>query len=361
LDVPTGDVVGGRLSDKVFNDLRHCGKLEAKRQVRLKDKDEKATTSSSVDATTRLILFKWIQNREFDFIDGVIATGKESVVLHAVSQTGGEPVDQPKEEEGKLTENEDDEPIAINSNARPLDGSGSHFAIKVYKTTLAGFRNRSEYVKDDFRFKNPRRVMKVWAEKEFMNLQRLKRANLPCPTAIRLKKHVLLMSLIGEQGVAAPKLKEVEWSGEEMKKTIFAEVKELMVRMFRDCKLVHGDLSEFNLLLHKVVYVIDVAQAMDLSHPKALVFLQRDVQNVLDFFGRIGTDALPSAHQLFSEITGIPVDEEKDLLSQVDSFERENRSANVRRNKARPADLELSLYQAESQRSDSQSPARQYN
>lgn len=49
----------------------------------------------------------------------------------------------------------------------------THFAIKVYKTTLAGFRNRAEYVRDDFRFKNPRRVMKIWAEKEFLNMKRL--------------------------------------------------------------------------------------------------------------------------------------------------------------------------------------------
>jgi serine/threonine-protein kinase RIO1 len=37
---------------------------------------------------------------------------------------------------------------------------------------LTGFKNRAEYVKDDFRFKNPRSVMKVWAEKEFMNMKR---------------------------------------------------------------------------------------------------------------------------------------------------------------------------------------------
>jgi hypothetical protein len=42
---------------------------------------------------------------------------------------------------------------------------------------LAGFKNRAEYVKNDFRFKNPRRVMKIWAEKEFLNLQRFNGKN----------------------------------------------------------------------------------------------------------------------------------------------------------------------------------------
>ena len=53
-----------------------------------------------------------------------------------------------------------------------LNVEEQHFAIKVYKMTLSEFKNRSEYVYNDYRFKNPRGVLRIWAEKEFMNLHR---------------------------------------------------------------------------------------------------------------------------------------------------------------------------------------------
>uniref|UniRef100_A0AC34G901 Uncharacterized protein n=1 Tax=Panagrolaimus sp. ES5 TaxID=591445 RepID=A0AC34G901_9BILA len=61
LDVQTGDVISGdaKLNNKVFNHLKTHLKLENKRQARVKDKDERATSEANVDAQTRLILFKW--------------------------------------------------------------------------------------------------------------------------------------------------------------------------------------------------------------------------------------------------------------------------------------------------------------
>lgn len=51
-------------------------------------------------------------------------------------------------------------------------------AIKVFKTTLNEFKNRDKYIKDDYRFKdrfsklNPRKIIRMWAEKEMHNLTR---------------------------------------------------------------------------------------------------------------------------------------------------------------------------------------------
>uniref|UniRef100_A0AC34Q5C1 Serine/threonine-protein kinase RIO3 n=1 Tax=Panagrolaimus sp. JU765 TaxID=591449 RepID=A0AC34Q5C1_9BILA len=330
LDVNTGDVVGEKINNKVFNHLKTHLKAQSNRQVRLKDKDEKASSENSVDGQTRLILFKWINTQDIDRVDEVIATGKESAVLHA-SKGEGTPTPE-------------------------------HFAVKVYKMSLDAFKNRSEYVKDDFRFKNPRRVMKVWAEKEFLNLRRLYRAKLPCPKPLMLKKHVLLMSMIGDNE-AAPRLKNVIWCDQETKKLAFDQVRDIMLKMFKVCKLVHGDLSEFNLLYHNgEVFVIDVAQAVDSSHPRSLVFLVRDIENVLSFFHRIDTEEvnLPTATALFNDITGISMNEHENLMVQVEAFETENRNMLLKADKHRPADLELRNYLAE-KKGRPDSPAEPFN
>ena len=59
--------------------------------------------------------------------------------------------------------------------------------------------------------------------------------------------------------------------------------KQIMVDMYNKCNLVHSDLSQYNLLWFEgVVYVIDVAQAVFSSHPKALEYLMRDCINVIE-------------------------------------------------------------------------------
>lgn len=54
-----------------------------------------------------------------------------------------------------------------------------------------------------------------------------------------------------------------------------------MRTMFHTCRLVHADLSEYNLLWYKRrLYVIDVSQSVEHDHPRALDFLRMDCKNV---------------------------------------------------------------------------------
>ena len=72
-------------------------------------------------------------------------------------------------------------------------------AIKIYKTSILVFKDRDKYVTGEFRFrsgygkKNPRKMVRTWAEKEMRNLTRLYNENIPCPKPVLLRSHVLLM------------------------------------------------------------------------------------------------------------------------------------------------------------------------
>uniref|UniRef100_A0A0N4Z9B9 non-specific serine/threonine protein kinase n=1 Tax=Parastrongyloides trichosuri TaxID=131310 RepID=A0A0N4Z9B9_PARTI len=299
-----GDCSEEKISSKVFNKLRQYSKDEIKRNFRIKDKAEKSTYEQGMDEDTRLIIFKVIQKDEMDSVEGIIASGKESIVLH-----------------GKKEE--------------------KNFAIKVYKKTLTEFKNRNEYVKDDFRFKNPGHILTVWAEKEFLNLKRLKKAEINAPEPLYLKKNVMIMTMIGGKNPAL-KLKDITFEDDESKTDAYIQVEDILLDMYKKCKLVHGDLSEFNLLYHNNnVYVIDVSQAMDLSHPRSLHFLLRDLENVLAFFNKIETPNLPTLGALFEKITDIPIDEEKNVHVQVEQFEADNRNIHLRENKSKPSNVEL--------------------
>ena len=80
---------------------------------------------------------------------------------------------------------------------------------------LGGFHAMGvcRYVSGDFRFRNgycrsnPRKMVTMWAEKEFRNLNRLEAAGIRCPKPVFLRQHVLVMEFIGADGVAAPRLK----------------------------------------------------------------------------------------------------------------------------------------------------------
>lgn len=150
---------------------------------------------------------------------------------------------------------------------------------------------------------NPRKMVKVWAEKEMRNYRRLHSAGIPCPTPILLKSHVLIMEFLGKNGWPSPRLKDANLS-EKRTREAYIQTVVIMRHMFQKCRLVHGDLSEYNLLWHdNEIYVIDVSQSVESDHPSALDFLRKDAANVNDFFRKTGGLNVMTTRQLFEFIT----------------------------------------------------------
>ena len=121
----------------------------------------------------------------------------------------------------------------------------------------------------------------MWAEKEQLNLNRLQRIGIRCPEVVELKKNVLIMSFIGENGKAAPKLKDVQFETDNELKKAYDQIVNAMQRFYQEAQLIHGDLSEFNILwFNKRCWFIDVSQAVEPTHPNSFEFLIRDCTNI---------------------------------------------------------------------------------
>ena len=260
---------GPNLPGHATNLLIENDKRVERERFRTKDKHDRATVEQVLDPRTRMILFKLLNQGIIAEINGCISTGKEANVYHATSKTGIE------------------------------------FAIKIYKTSILQFKDRDKYVTGEFRFRNgycrnnPRKMIRTWAEKEFRNLIRLQQGNVIAPKPILLRSHVLLMDFIGTNGYPSPKLKDVVLTASKPRK-LYRECIEIMWKLYNKCKLVHADLSEYNMLYHDgSIIIIDVSQAVEHDHPMALEFLRKDCTNVT---GKFHNDFTNKVYRDFSYI-----------------------------------------------------------
>ncbi|KAF7123443.1 hypothetical protein RHSIM_Rhsim12G0174400 [Rhododendron simsii] len=267
------------MSNSVTTAIRGSVREMAIGKTKTTEKADRATVEQAIDPRTRMVLFKMLNRGVFHDINGCISTGKEANVYHATKSNGQE------------------------------------LAIKVYKTSILVFKDRDRYVQGDYRFRhgyckhNPRKMVKTWAEKEMRNLIRLKAAGIRCPTPLLLRLHVLVMEFIGKAGWAAPRLKDAALSLDKLREG-YVEIIMAMRTLYQKCKLVHGDLSEYNILYAEGhLYIIDVSQSVDLDHPHALDFLREDCVHVSDFFRKHGV-AVMTIRELFDFIVDTSITED---------------------------------------------------
>jgi len=137
----------------------------------------------------------------------------------------------------------------------------------------------------------------VWQNAEVDALYRLAAAGVRVPQPYNFVEGVLLMELVAdEHGAAAPRLNDLELTSEEALEYHDVLIKEV-VRML--CAgIVHGDLSEFNVLVdtHGPV-IIDLPQAVDAAaNNNAARMLERDVNNLAAYFGRFAPELLATSY-----------------------------------------------------------------
>jgi RIO kinase 1 len=131
----------------------------------------------------------------------------------------------------------------------------------------------------------------IWAQKEFKNLKQAREAGVKVPNPIAVQKNVLLMEFIGKNGEPAPLLRETNLKNPG--KT-YKELVSFVKLLYNSAELVHGDLSEYNIMMwrgHPVIF--DLSQAVSIEHPVADRLLIRDILNLNRYFGQIGVRTEP--------------------------------------------------------------------
>ncbi len=137
----------------------------------------------------------------------------------------------------------------------------------------------------------------AWQSAEVDALYRLAAAGVRVPTPYNFYEGVLLMELVtGIDGNAAPRLNDVELSNEtarEYHAFLISQVVKMLV-----AGIVHGDLSEFNILVGSDgPVIIDLPQAVDAAgnnHAKDM--LVRDVTNLANYFGQFAPELLTTQY-----------------------------------------------------------------
>jgi RIO kinase 1 len=134
---------------------------------------------------------------------------------------------------------------------------------------------------------------RAWQNAEVDALYRLAGAGVRVPKPYNFHEGVLLMELVtDEDGNAAPRLNDLEFTPEQATQLHDRLVREV-VRMLA-AGVVHGDLSEYNILLGADgPVIIDLPQAIDAAgNNHAPRMLVRDVDNLRAFFGESAPDLL---------------------------------------------------------------------
>lgn len=222
------------------------------------------------DEQTVMALHKLASRGHFDVVEFVVSTGKEAHVFRAV------------------------------------DKKGNYLAVKIYKISTSNFKHMDEYIRGDERFRHIKRekrgIVFAWTKKEFKNLSRAYGADVRVPKPVAFLDNVLVMEFIGdEKGEACRAAKEVGLGDAGAAEKAYKKMVEYIARLMYKAGLVHADISEYNMLVRgNEIVLIDIGQAVLLTHPRAEEFFERDIKNVRNYFGKLGVER--SREQVIEEM-----------------------------------------------------------
>ena len=235
-------------------------KADAKHQEihsrkRKKNSEERKVSNEIFDKLTLETLYKIANQGYIDVLNGAISTGKEANVL-----------------------------IGVNND-------GNFVAVKIYRIATSDFKKMNYYLNGDPRFnvktKNKRKIIYSWVTKEYKNLKRLHDAGVNVPEPYTSANNVLLIEFIGDENgnPAQPVRNKKPEDPDEFFNKLLVKLKKFV----NDAKLVHGDLSNYNILnKDETPVIIDVSQSVVLDNPISKELLERDINTLVNEYTRLG-------------------------------------------------------------------------
>lgn len=214
-------------------------------------KPERRLEEDVFDRASLMAISKLRKKGYFDTVDYCIAKGKEANVYRATTKEGG------------------------------------FVAIKMYRLHATSFVHMQNYIEGDRRFEKSSHsafgVIFTWTKKEFKNLSIMHSLGIRVPKPIAFLRNILVMEFVGENGVPFSTLYE---NGSADPNADYESLLSDVELMWKN-GLVHGDLSEYNIMVaDSGLYIIDCGQAVLSSHPRAAEFYERDKQNLLRYFSK---------------------------------------------------------------------------
>lgn len=220
-----------------------------------KGSEDRKVGSEIFDKLTLKTLYKLANQDYIDVLNGAISTGKEANVLKGITK------------------------------------DNAYVAVKIYRIATSDFKKMDYYVHGDPRFniktKNKRQIIYAWVNKEFKNLKRLDNAGVNVPKPHISSNNVLIIDFIGDKkgNPAQPVRNQKPDNPEEFFNKLLIELK----KFIHQGKLVHGDLSNYNILnQNEEPVIIDVSQSVVLDNPISHELLQRDIKTLVHEYKKLG-------------------------------------------------------------------------
>lgn len=205
------------------------------------------------DEFTLRTLFKLSSQGHFLELQSPVSIGKESNVFTAITDTG-------------------------------------KIMVKIYRLETCDFNKMFDYIRQDPRYlnlrKHKRKIIFAWTQREFRNLMKSRDASVSVPKPIAFLNNVLLEEFIGNDQPAFKLKDHIPEKLDLFFKKVLSNMKKL-----HSAGLVHGDLSEFNILNYKNNPIfIDFSQTTQLTASNSVELIERDVRNICNFFNKHGLD-----------------------------------------------------------------------